>query len=180
MAVDRDDFECLVREHGPGLLKTAVLLTGNRDEAEDLLQEALEVCFRRWPAHGVVFPKAYVRTCMVRLCQRRRLTRRLWLQRNLDLVEVPGADASAEHADRHELLWALRQIPSRQRAAVVLRHWEGLTEAEKAEALGCSVGTVKSQTARGLAKLRGLYEHPSPGPAGRRAVWAAGMNGAQR
>jgi RNA polymerase sigma factor (sigma-70 family) len=69
-------------------------------------------------------------------------------------------DEAARSDDRDELLRALAELPAGQRTAVVLRYLEELTEAETAAALGCSVGTVKSQTARGLAKLRVLLDSP--------------------
>ena len=179
MAADRSDLERLVREHGAGLLKTAVLLTGGRQEGEDLLQDALEVCFRRWPAQGVEFPAAYVRTVMIRLGQRRR-PRWSWLRGEVALPNARAVDDMVVREDRHELLVALRRVPPRQRAAVVLRHWEGLSEAETAEALGCSVGTVKSQTARGLARLRDIYLAVPPEPHRLPAGRLTSRNGAPR
>ena len=144
-------LEQLVRIQGAALLRTAVLLRGSRAEGEDLLQDALERCSRRWPRE-VEHPAAYVRTTMVRLAGRRR--HRLLLP----LLEEPpsGADNGMQSEQRLDLLAALRQLPAGQRAAVVLRHWEGYSEAETADTLDCSVGTVKSQTSRGLRRLREL------------------------
>ena len=70
------------------------------------------------------------------------------------LPEIPAADEMDAHADRRDLWTALGRLPRRQQAAVVLRYYEGLSEAETADVLGCSVGTVKSSTSRALAKLR--------------------------
>jgi RNA polymerase sigma-70 factor (sigma-E family) len=133
------------------LLRTAVLLKGSRVEGEDLLQDALERCSRRWPRQ-VEHPAAYVRTTMVRLAGRRR--HRLLLP----LLQDPpsGVDDGVQSEQRVDLLAALRQLPTGQRAAVVLRHWEGYSEAETADTLDCTVGTVKSQTSRGLRRLREL------------------------
>jgi RNA polymerase sigma-70 factor (sigma-E family) len=185
VAADAGEFEALVRGQGAGLLKTAVLLTGDRREGEDLLQDALEACFRGWPAQGVTFPAAYVRTAMVRLHRRRRLAARLrpllhlGLGAGTDAGErddlagragrtTPAVDEVGAREDRQVLLAALRRVPARQRAVVVLRYWEDLSEAETAATLGCSVGTVKSQAARGLAKLRDHLDWPvEPGPAPR-------------
>jgi RNA polymerase sigma-70 factor (sigma-E family) len=135
------------------------LLTGNRSDAEDLLQTALAKTYLAWPRirerHAV---DAYVRRTMVN-------TRTSWWRRDRHLTPVahdehlavmadPGRDRVAD-ADLHDALWtALARLPRRQRAAVVLRYYEELSEAETAEALGVSVGTVKSTVARGLAKLR--------------------------
>lgn len=150
----RGQFEEFVELHGAALLRTATLLAGDRDRGQDLLQDALERCLRRWPHARVESPLAYVRTTMVHLLQRRRLDRILLRgDQVLDLHPAPGDDRGA-FEDRQVLLGALRTLPPRQRAAVVLRYWEGYSEAETAEILGCSVGTVKSQASRGLTKLR--------------------------
>lgn len=147
-------FEEFVELHGRALLRTAILLAGNQDRGQDLLQDALERCLRRWPDARVEYPSAYVRTTMVHLLQRRRLDRILLRgDQTLEERPAPGDDRGA-FEDRQVLLGALRTLPPRQRSAVVLRYWEGYSEAETAEMLGCSVGTVKSQASRGLSKLR--------------------------
>uniref|UniRef100_UPI003D7CCBDD SigE family RNA polymerase sigma factor n=1 Tax=Kineococcus sp. SYSU DK018 TaxID=3383139 RepID=UPI003D7CCBDD len=147
--------------HGPSLLRTATLLTGSRAEAEDLLQDTLEVCFRRWPAQ-VEHPGAYLRTAMTRLAARRRPRWHRWL--SLDGDHAAAGDEATRVDQRYDLLAALRQLPPRQRAVVVLRHWEGYSEAETADVLHCSIGTVKSHASRGLQRLRDLLPHLSPPP----------------
>lgn len=156
MPEPREQFEEFVRLHGTALLRTAVLLAGDRERGQDLLRDALERCLRRWPHTRIEAPSAYVRTTMVHLLRRRRLDRVL-LGGDAALAARPApGDAASGVEDRQVLLTALRALPPRQRSAVVLRYWEGCSEAETAALLGCSVGTVKSQSSRGLAKLRDL------------------------
>lgn len=155
-------FEQFVRDAGPALLRTATLLAGDREQAQDLLQDALERCLRRWPRTDVEYPAAYVRTTMVHLAQRRRLDR--FLRREPLPMDDP-ADAADDIGGvelRQSLLSALRTLPPGQRAVVVLRYWEGYPEAECAELLKCSVGTVKSQASRGLASLRETWGGSPP------------------
>jgi RNA polymerase sigma-70 factor (sigma-E family) len=155
----RAEFRDYVAGRSAALLRTAYLMTGNRSDAEDLLQTALAKTYLAWPRirerHAV---DAYVRRTMAN-------TRTSWWRRDRHVVSVShddhlaampagGRDPIAD-ADLHAALWAaLARLPRRQRAAVVLRYYEELSEAETAEALGVSVGTVKSTVARGLAKLR--------------------------
>ena len=145
-------FEEFVYARSGSLLRTALLLTGqNRAEAEDLLQLALERAYRHWPRvcrSGE--PERYVRGILANASadRWRRLARRA--ERPLS---APGADPalpdhSAVVADRDYLLRALAALPPRQRAVLVLRYFDDLSEAETAQMLGCSLGTVKSQAAR--------------------------------
>jgi RNA polymerase sigma-70 factor (sigma-E family) len=149
-------FTAFVREAAPRLARTAFLLTADRQLAEDLLQTTLAELARRWSrvaAQGD--PSAYVRTAMLHTAISWR--RRRWHGEvpTAALPERPAADTSPAHTDER-LRAALAQVPPRQRAALVLRYYDDLSEAETAAALGCSVGTVKSQTAKGLARLRAL------------------------
>lgn len=154
MATRGTDFDDFVRGSSTRLLRTAVLLTGDRQAAEDLVQEMFERVYVRWPwINGA--PEPYARRALTNLVANR------WRHRGrrpeVALAarhEVPTPDGSEQHAVRDQLLTALQQLPPRQRAAIVLRYFEDLTELQTAEALGCSIGTVKSQTARGLKKLR--------------------------
>ncbi|KJE25259.1 RNA polymerase sigma-70 factor, sigma-E family [Frankia torreyi] len=137
------------------LLRFAYLLTGDAGEAEDLTQTTLTRVFVVWPrVRGHDRPDAYARRVMVN-ANTHRFRRRV---RHV-LVDVPPerAEPSAQLAaveDRAGLAAALAMLPSRQRAVVVLRYCEDLSEAAVAALLRCSVGTVKSQAAKGLAKLR--------------------------
>jgi RNA polymerase sigma-70 factor (sigma-E family) len=164
-AADRASFEQFVEGSSSRLLTMAVLLTGhNRTEAEDLLQTVLERAFRRW--HRICRtgdPGPYVRQMLVNASiDRWRLLRRR-PEQPLDPDDGPPAAAGLDGSDQaaalaeQDLLWrALAQLPPGQRAVLVLRYYEDLTEAQTAAVLGCSVGSVKAQAARALARLRGI------------------------
>ncbi|MFF5231081.1 SigE family RNA polymerase sigma factor [Dactylosporangium sp. NPDC000521] len=140
-------------------LRLAILLTGDRHRGEDLLQDCLVRIYERWRRLARADdPHAYLRRMLVN--NNVSLWRRLRRER---LVADPpdAADRSADrHPDTDLLRQALRALAPRQRAVVVLRHYEDLPETEIAAILGCSVGTVKSQNARALAKLRAALRAP--------------------
>ena len=155
----REAFREYVEARSPALPRTVYLLTGSQHDAEDLLQTALAKTYLAW---GRVRERealdAYVRRTMVN-------TRTSWWRRRrLDEAPVAappeprrtGAERDAgEDLALSDALWsALARLPRRQRAAVVLRYYSDLSEAETAQVLGVSVGTVKSTTSRALAKLR--------------------------
>jgi RNA polymerase sigma-70 factor (sigma-E family) len=153
MTRDDDGFGEFVASRSPALLRTAWMLTGDAQLAEDLLQSALARVWPRWPQVGDQ-PEAYVRKVMVRL--QGAWWRRRW-NGELPVAEVPQAvagDAYTAADERAMLRGALLQLPKRQRQAVVLRYYDDLPEREVAALMGCSIGTVKSQAARGLARLR--------------------------
>lgn len=167
---DADDggesFDSFVHGRSPALLRTAWLLTGNEAAAHDLVQTALLKTWARW--RQVVAkdaPEAYVRRVMVTTSVS--WGRRRWTGErataSLDDV-ADGVDASAHVDTRAAVASALRQLPPGQRAVVVLRFFDDLSEKDTAELLNCSVGTVKSQASRALARLRadpalaGLWE----------------------
>ena len=137
--------------------RLAYFLCGDWQLSEDLVQEAFVSCARHWRRlERVENPDAYVRKALINQCRshwRRGSTRHDRLGVSADVAVV---DHSQRHADRDELLLALRNLPARQRAAVVLRYYEELSEAETADVLGCSVGTVKSQTHKALASMRAM------------------------
>jgi RNA polymerase sigma-70 factor (sigma-E family) len=154
--VDADHgFDVFVREHSRSLARSAFLLTGDRQLAEDLVQTALAKVALRWSrvvAKGD--PAPYVRVVVVRTAIAWR--RRRW---HAEVPTSPLPDAASRDgfttlAGRDRLQRALLLVPPRQRAAVVLRFYEDLSEAETARVMGCSVGTVKSQTAKALTRLR--------------------------
>lgn len=152
-----EGLDTLVAERGSALLGTAVLLTGSRAAGEDLLQAALERLMRSWSKVGGGHEQ-YLRKTMYHLAidQWRRRRRRPEV---LIDFEPPGQeDATAAYDQRDELSRALALLPPRQRAVLVLRYWEQLSEADTAEMLGCSLGTVKSSASRGLARLGELAE----------------------
>ena len=151
-------FDTYVQTRSGALLRLAFLLTGDAHHAEDLVQTTLVKVMGRWEqvtAGGD--PHAYVRKVLLHTALGWR--RRRWHgERPSDpLPDVGGSpDQTAVIDSRERLRRALLQLPARQRAAVVLRHYEDLSEQDVARELGCSVGTVKSQTARGLDRLRSL------------------------
>jgi RNA polymerase sigma-70 factor (sigma-E family) len=166
-------FEDFVRARSSSLLRTAFLLTGqNQAEAEDLLQIALERAYRHWRRiSGLEQPELYVRRVLVNASADRR--RRLARRPELPLPAVPEgpvtSDPVAAVADRDFLLRALAKLPPRQRAVLVLRYFDDMSESQTAQMLGCSLSTVKTQSARGLARLREVTEQFSgrrPEPAG--------------
>lgn len=156
---DQQDLECFLAEHGERLLRIAIALTGSRADGEDLLQAALERLLPRWrtiPADAAV---SYLRRTLYNLAAdgwRRRGAWRRAFTRLGPQDAVSGTDAVAEVDLRDALVRLLVQLPPRQRAVIVLRFWEQLTEAETAALLGCSAGTVKSATSRALLRLRNL------------------------
>ena len=159
MGRDRDEasLERLLDECGTRLMRTAVALTGSRADGEDLLQAALERLLRNW-RRVESDPEAYLWRTLYHLAadgwrRRGRWRARVAEFRSQALAETGGDDVAVVDM-RDELVRLLHQLPPRQRAVIVLRHWEQRTEAETAELLGCSVGTVKSAAARGLRRLR--------------------------
>jgi RNA polymerase sigma-70 factor (sigma-E family) len=138
------------------LLRTAFLLTGSQHTAEDLVQACLVKAMSRW--ESIEEPLTYLRRALVneRITWWRRLRRELLRAEPPD-VPATGDDIAAI-AERAAVLAGLADLPRRMRAVLVLRFWEDLTEADTAELLGCSVGTVKSQTSRGLSRLRAVLE----------------------
>jgi len=148
-------FTEFVEVRSSSLFRTAYLMVGDHQLAQDLLQEALVKTLLAWPRlrdHATV--EAYTRRIIVTtsISWRRR---RSFHERPSDaLPEAAGPDPVDALVTHDEVLAALATLPARQRAAVVLRYYEDLTEAQTAESMGCSVGTVKSQVAAGLKKLR--------------------------
>jgi RNA polymerase sigma-70 factor (sigma-E family) len=151
------DFTDFVRGRSTALLRTAVLLTGgDRGHAEDLLQGVLERMFVRWRRINES-PEAYARRALVHAAVNRSRTRRR--RPELPLFEpaaaaLPGADATGTVDERDLLVRALLTLPPRQRAVLVLRYFDDLSEVDTAAAMGCSAGTVKSTASRALARLR--------------------------
>ncbi|MEV4345291.1 SigE family RNA polymerase sigma factor [Actinoplanes sp. NPDC049596] len=153
---ERDEqFHDFVVGRRPRLLHTATLLTaGDTHLAEDLVQAALTKLYVAWPAfQRADNPDAYVRRVLVNTLIDER--RRIWRRREKPVAELPDMPALAESGDVGEAVQqALRELPPKMRAAVVFRHFYDLGVAETADALNCSEGNVKSQTARGLDRLR--------------------------
>jgi RNA polymerase sigma-70 factor (sigma-E family) len=138
------------------LVRLGFGLTGDRQAAEDLAQTAFARAYASWSrVRRADDPDAYVRRIVVNTNRNRFRKIRVseLLTDSLPELALPS-DPASQRDDRAVLVDALMRLSHGQRAAVVLRYWLDLTEAETAEILGCSVGNVKSQAARGLAKLR--------------------------
>ncbi len=154
-ARERQQFEEFMTSRWPGLVRLAFGLTGDRWLAEDLAQTALASAYASWwRVRGADDPDAYVRRILINASKSRFRRHRVAEQPGAVAPEAATADPTASVDDRSALLGALRQLPPRQRAVVVLRYWEDLSDAQAAELLGCSASTVRSQAARALAKLR--------------------------
>ena len=154
-------FRDFVAERSPALLRSAWMLTGDAQLAEDLLQTALARTWPHWHRVRDGAPDAYVRRVMVR-------TQSAWWRRRwraetpaATLPDIPGADPYRDADERNVLAAALGRLPFRQRQVVVLRYYDDLSEKQVAEVMGCSVGTVKSQAAKGLARLRAVLDVPA-------------------
>ena len=149
-------FAEVVAAKGAALRRTAYLMCGDWHLAEDLVQGVFVKLHLHWHRvrRGETFD-AYLRTTLFHTFVD---TRRLKWRKETPAEHMPDGEApgTAPHDDRDVLVAALRRLPPRQRAGLVLRYWEDLSVEETAAALGCAVGTVKSQAARGLAALRPL------------------------
>jgi RNA polymerase sigma-70 factor (sigma-E family) len=164
---DRSTMADLYARYVPTGVRLAYLMTGDRHQAEDLAQEAFVRCVGRFShlrSHAAF--DAYLRRAIVNLhtsgLRRRRLERE-WLQREGHRV-VNASSSQADVGERADLWAALATLPARQRAALVLRYYEDLSERDTAEALGCSLAAVKSLVARGSEALRAhLPTYPSEG-----------------
>jgi RNA polymerase sigma-70 factor (sigma-E family) len=161
MAADRStaELERFLAERADHLLRTAVLLAGTREAGEDMLQTAVERLLRRWRRFDGD-PEGYLRRtlCNLAIDGHRRAGR--WRQRERLLrtdLRQPR-DPSGDVDLRDALVRLLLQLPATQRAVLVLRYWEQLTDAETAAVLGCPEGTVKSAGSRGLTRLRQLAD----------------------
>jgi RNA polymerase sigma-70 factor (sigma-E family) len=156
------DFNRFVADNAGSLLRSAYLITGDLHEAEDLVQEALHKTARRWhKVQRMDYPHAYTRRIVVNLALDGS-TKRQRAQAELGRDVPPAGRDETEAIDTHdELAAALKELPARQRAVLVLRYFLDLPEAEVAAALDCSLGTVKSSASRGLARLEQALRPPA-------------------
>ncbi|MCL3860897.1 SigE family RNA polymerase sigma factor [Actinotalea sp. K2] len=143
----------------PQLARTAWLLCGDAHLADELVQQALVRTYLAWPRARQGDPLAYARRTLANL----RID--LWRRRRREVLTAPAempegghASGADRHAERDELVRALATLSTRQRRIVVLRHFVGMTDAEVADDLGVSVGTVKSTASRGLVRLRTVLD----------------------
>jgi RNA polymerase sigma-70 factor (sigma-E family) len=154
-ARDREQFEEFMTSRWPGLVRLAYGLTGDRWLAEDLAQTALASAYASWwRVRRADDPDAYVRQILLNAGKGRFRQRRVREQPAAAAPEAAVSDPTTSVDERSALLAALQGLPPRQRAVVVLRYWEDLTDAQAGALLGCSASTVRSQAARALAKLR--------------------------
>jgi RNA polymerase sigma-70 factor (sigma-E family) len=160
-------FADFVSARSGALFRTAYLMVGDHGLAQDLLQEALTRTYVAWPrlreaGNAEAYTRKVLTNTVISWSRRRS-----WQERpGVEHVEPADTRSGPELADElgnRAWLWAeLQQLPPRQRAAIVLRYYEDLTEAQTADAMGCAVGTVKSQVAHGLKKLRGRLGEQVP------------------
>lgn len=158
------DFTTFYTATWPRLLRTTYAIAGDRQLAEDALQSGFALAYASWHRVGAADdPVAYVRRIAVNAALGHR--RLAFRRREVATDVVPDRTAAAEtdgFAARDELWTAVRALPPRQRAVVVLRYYEDLTEAQIAAVLGCRPGTVKSQSSAALATLRAALHEPEP------------------
>jgi RNA polymerase sigma-70 factor (sigma-E family) len=150
-----DEFTAYLHARQPSLLRTAYLLTGDRNTAEDVLQTSLAKLYLAWDrVRDRDSVDAYVRRIMVN--ENNSMWRRGWKKREFATEELPDREIRDNYDEgTNDALWQVVQsLPPKARAVVVLRYYEQLSEAETADMLGISVGTVKSQCSRALAALR--------------------------
>jgi RNA polymerase sigma-70 factor (sigma-E family) len=155
------EFREFMHGRWPAMVRLAYALTGDQGHAEDVAQTAFARAYASWPkVRRTGNPEAYVRRIVINE-NRNRFRKQRVAEQLTDAPPEPGpgtgpgsADATSQYDERSVLMAALRRLGPRQRAVVVLRYWLGLTEAEAAAELNCSVGTVKSQASRALATLR--------------------------
>jgi len=161
-------FEEFAAARLPAVLKFAAVLTGDRSMAEDVVQEVLIRANARWQViDNLPRPEAYVRKMIVNeyLAWRRRSRRWVLSGASSDAEGLSTPDPAAGYAEREAMLAELAKLPRRQRAVVVLRYYEGLSDREIAGVLGCKPGTVRGHASRALAALRvELTGAPVPGP----------------
>jgi RNA polymerase sigma-70 factor (sigma-E family) len=150
-----EEFTEFVVASWPSLYRTAYLLLGDRELAEDLVQTTLAKTYASWSkVRDVGATRSYARTTLANTASSWFRKRSWRAERPTEMVETGSYDDA--HSDRHALTAALAKLAPRQRAVVVLRFYEDLSVAQTAHALHCSEGTVKSQTSDALTRLRGL------------------------
>ena len=152
---DQGAFVEFVAARSAALHRSAYLMVGERQLAQDLLQEAFAKTYAAWPrlrdpAKAEAYTRKVITTTAISWYRRKS-----WQEQPSDAIPEVRHDGHADEVAQREWVWtALQSLPPRQRAAIVLRYYEDLTEAQTAAALGCAVGTVKSQVHAGLASLR--------------------------
>ena len=155
----REGLRRAFEEHYARLFRLCLLLSGHRELAEDIVQDVFVRAAARLETLTPPETGPYLRKTAVNVW-RNRLRRRALERRTPWRSVAPTAESPEAVVEERERLWpAVLRLPARQRACVVLRYYEDLSEQETARVLGCSVGTVKSQTSRALARLRERMHH---------------------
>ena len=153
---NQDEFAEFVHARSTALHRAAYLMVGEVSLAQDLVQEALTKTYVAWPrlrdkGNAEAYTRKAITTTAISWFRRKQWAN----ERSTESPPDKGSPGHADHVAQSAWLWsALMELPVRQRAAIVLRYYEDLTEAQTAEAMGCAVGTVKSQVSVGLSKLR--------------------------
>lgn len=152
---DVELFSEFVATRSVALFRTAYLMVGDRGLAQDLVQEALTKTYVAWPRlRDVNAAEPYTRRTIVTTAISWKRRRSWYGERPTEVLPERGATAADDLGQRDALWRELMTLPPRQRAALVLRFYEDLSEVQTAEAMGCAVGTVKSQVSQGLKRLR--------------------------
>lgn len=145
-------FERFLADREPALLRTAMFLTGSREVGEDVLQDVLLRAYRHW--RRIDDPDAYLRRALVNATRSWQRRWRFW-EESLEARAEQAVDPDADRVPvRAGLLTALRALPPKQRAVLVLRYFDDLSESQTADILGCSTSSVKTHAARGLQRMR--------------------------
>ncbi len=157
------EFGDYVREQRPALLRFATVLTGQAWLADDVVSDVLGRAYEKWDRIGSLDrPHAYVRRMIVNdHLSRRRRWRRTTPVADVDHASATAPDHGEQYAERDAMIERLRRLPRKQRAAVVLRYYSGLSDAEIAEELRCGPSTVRSQISRALTSLRITLDDPA-------------------
>ena len=154
---ERPAFDAFARARLAELLRFGYALTGDKDTAADLVQDALVQTGLRWSRLRSSDPEGYVRRVMVNTHIS------WWRRRRREQLTASPPDVGYEPPSHDDSMWALlATLPPRQRAVLVLRYYEDLSEVQIAAVLGCSVGSVKTQTSRALARLRAVVGRSAP------------------
>ncbi|MCP2169281.1 SigE family RNA polymerase sigma factor [Goodfellowiella coeruleoviolacea] len=156
-----DEFEQFVRDRYGQLLRYAVMLAGHQADAEEVVQESLLRCLGRWrrmkPDNALAYARKAVLHEFLRSTRPRAGLTASARAKSAELTEEVTGDFTSEIAERDRILTVLQRLPPRQRAAVVMRFLLDLSEAQTSREMKCSVGTVKSLTSRGLARIREIW-----------------------
>jgi RNA polymerase sigma-70 factor (sigma-E family) len=156
------DFDRYIADHGDALLRHATVVSADPHTAKDLVQTVLERAYRRWASIAdLEYPDAYLRRMVINefVSSRRRLARVVPLRWMPE--PAPGPDHADQQSDRITLIGELRRLAPQQRAALALRYWDGLSDAQIAAELGCSESTVRGYILRALRRMRvDLDGHP--------------------